>query len=458
MSDAGTIIKFDGVKTRLLEERERPYGTVDRAFPLVVEPEGEASFGALTRLLSTQSRAIKEAVYDHGAVLFRGFPVNEARQFEAALESIQGVRPMTSYFMAEPGRDLADDTRSVFLTNRFMKTGGSFSFPGFHSENFYSTDVPALQSFWCKTVPWIGGESGFVHMANGFAELPPELQAKLEKQPIASRSWPLREVAEAYGLSLDRTEAFFRELGMIDTLPDGEKAVVLHKPTVYRHPHHGKRALQVNLGGEAPTVIGLLNRLLKVHYVGPKWALHRYAWKHAFMSQVFTTIERIPAALQYPDVVGKEEWDTVKGLAKGLGARFGLRSTSPSPRPKAGSAMMGSGYRPPTSLRKLSDLLTPEDCVTLAKVARRHCALFTWKQGDVVLFDNVQVLHSGMPGLGPREIRVMMCNPIPMKYPFKTGLIDVAFDESYRTVDERLRALAAERSSPAPRQGSIAAS
>ena len=374
------------------------------------------------------------------------FAVGSERDFEQAILSIQGVRAMESYFMPEQGRDLAAGTKSVFLTNRYMKTGGSFAFNGFHSENFYTTDVPALQSFWCKTAPWIGGESGLIHMGNGFAELPPALQEKLVQKPIASRSWTLAEVAREYHLPGEQVEAFFRELGLIETLPDGQKGVVLHKPTVWRHPHHGKRAFQVNLGGEATTVAGLLNRLLQRHYEGPKWALHRYAWKHAFMNQVFTTLERLPAALEYPEVVGKQEWDTVKGLAKGVGARLGIKVKSSGPRrAPPGSAMMGGGYQPPGGQRKLSELLTAEECVTLAKVARKHCSVFTWKQGDVLLFDNLQVMHSGMPGLGPREIRVMMCNPIPMQYPFRTGEIEVRFDEAYRSVDERLRALEGPR-------------
>ncbi|MEO7327750.1 MAG: hypothetical protein ABI193_04185, partial [Minicystis sp.] len=177
-------------------------------------------------------------------------------------------------------------------------------------------------------------------------------------------------------------------------------------------------------------------------------ALHRYAWKHAFMNDVFKTIERLPAAIEYPEVVGKEQWDAIKGLAKGVGARFGIRSKAAAPRRPVGGAMMGSGYQPPSGARKLGELLSSEDCVALAKAARKHCSVFTWKRGDVLLFDNLQVLHTGMPGLGPRELRVMMCNPIPMPYPFGSGAFEVAFDEGYRSIDERLRALAAEGAAP----------
>ncbi|MEO7328071.1 MAG: TauD/TfdA family dioxygenase, partial [Minicystis sp.] len=273
MGTAGAIARFDGVKTRLLEDHERPYGTVDRDLPLVIEPDGAPGFSAISALFAARSREIKEAVYDHGAILLRGFEITSEREFEQTILSLQGVRAMESYFMPEPGRDLAADTRSVFVTNRYMKTGGSFSFLGFHSENFYSTDVPALQSFWCKTEPWLGGESGLVHAANAFADLPEELQKKLSSQPVASRSWTIAEVARAYNLSEERIEAFFGALGLVDTSADGQRAIVLHKPTVYRHPHHGKRALQVNFGGEATAVTGLLNRLLQRHYTGPKWAL-----------------------------------------------------------------------------------------------------------------------------------------------------------------------------------------
>ncbi len=458
MGTAGTVAKFDGVKTRLLEDHERPFGTMDRGLPLVIEPGGASTPSALNGLLSSRSREIKEALYDHGALLFRGFAVSSEHEFEAAIKSLQGVRPLERYFMAEEGRELAGGTKSVFVTNNIYKTGGTFSFNGFHSENFYTTDVPALQSFWCKTAPWLGGESGLIHMGNGFAELPADLQAKLERQPVSSRSWTLAEVARDYGLPEERVEAFFRELGMSGALPDGTKVIAVHKPVVYRHPHHGKRALQINLGGELGTAMGLLNRLLKQHYTGPKWALHRYAWDHAFMHDLFETIERLPLAFAHPEVVGKREWESVKGLAKGVGARFGLKTKPSSRRAPEHSPMMGRAYQPPMGLRKLADLVTPEESVTLAKVARRHCSVFTWKQGDVLLFDNLQVLHAGMPGLGPREIRVMMCNPIPMKYPFRSGLIEVAFDEGYRSIDERLLALKDERSAQGARPGSIAAS
>lgn len=38
------------------------------------------------------------------------------------------------------------------------------------------------------------------------------------------------------------------------------------------------------------------------------------------------------------------------------------------------------------------------------------------EKGDVLLIDNKKVMHAGMPGLGPRLIRAMICNPLAMDY------------------------------------------
>jgi alpha-ketoglutarate-dependent taurine dioxygenase len=442
MRDAGSDIEFPDATTRLLEDHERPFGSVARALPLVVEPRRSSSASALHSLLASSSGTVEAAVYDHGAVLFRGYAVATERDFQTAIHSLRGARPVQRYFMMEKGRSLVPGTDSVFVTNQHYKTGGGFSFNGFHSENFYNPDVPALQSFWCKTEPVLGGESGLIHMADGFAELPASVRATLERAPIAARAWPIAEVAAHYGLTERRVDRFFDELGSSGVLPDGTKVVAIDKPAVFLHPHHGKRSLQVNFGSELTRASGLLQHLLRSHYAEPRWMLHRYAWAHPFMLDAFEAIERMPYALAHPTIVGKQQWEAVKGLAKGAGARFGLRSPSSKAAGPRASTMLGRDYHPPFGRPKLADLLTGDEHVLLAKAARKHCSVFTWKKGDVLLFDNLQVLHAGMPGLGPRELRVVMCNLVPMSYPFSSGLLEVHVDESYRSFDDRLRALA----------------
>lgn len=453
---SSAIESFEGVKTRLLADHERPFSTVDQGTPLVIEPGAGRGVSALSAFLAQSSEQVKQALYAHGALLFRGFSLADEAALERAVRSLRGVHPMSSYFMSEPGRELAGGTKSVFNTNSYKRTGGSVALSGFHSENFYSADVPQLQVFWCKTRPWLGGETGLIHMSHAYAELDPALQAKIEGEPVGAVQWTLAQVAEAYGLSEARAEAFFREQGLLGARADGQKVVNLHKPPVYRHPQLGTRSLQVNLSGEVRGTTPLLERLFAPSYQGPQWALHRLAWRKPLVAQAWGRVERLPATLRYPQLVGKEEWAIVKGMVKSLRAPAKKRSPGAVSAVPLGGTRRGSPAPvagAPYGMTPLARRLDAKDVEALARAVRRHCTVFTWQTGDILLFDNLQMLHGGMPGLGPRTIRVMMCNPVPLRYPFVNGVAEVNDDPSFRSLDERLRALAStpEKAEPAPR-------
>ena len=51
-----------------------------------------------------------------------------------------------------------------------------------------------------------------------------------------------------------------------------------------------------------------------------------------------------------------------------------------------------------------------------------------WKKGDILLVDNTQVVHAGMPGAGPRIVRAMSSNPLAMQYSFSpVGIYDCKY-------------------------------
>src|SRR5262249_55050526 len=94
--------------------------------------------------------------------------------------------------------------------------------------------------------------------------------------------------------------------------------------------------------------------------------------------------------------------------------------------------------REPAAAR-LANLTTPEDIRALASAVWRQCLVFPWRRDDVLILDNLQVLHAGMPGFGARELRVMICNPIPLSFQPSSGLADVLTDDSYETVEARFQ-------------------
>jgi len=165
---------FDGdgvVSARFVRGDERPYPSADTDVPLVLEARRDAGINAVRGWLSRRSEAIISAIHRHGAVLLRAIPVTSTREFEETLFSIHALRAMRGYFMAEPGRVRMAGSDRIFHTNALVRTGGNLDLGGFHSENYYSTDVPEFVVFCCLTAPWMGGETGLVHMARAYQEL-----------------------------------------------------------------------------------------------------------------------------------------------------------------------------------------------------------------------------------------------------------------------------------------------
>jgi Taurine catabolism dioxygenase TauD, TfdA family len=58
------------------------------ALPLVVEPSGDASAGALVRFLSERRSEMLDRLREHGAILMRGFAVDDALAFERVARAI----------------------------------------------------------------------------------------------------------------------------------------------------------------------------------------------------------------------------------------------------------------------------------------------------------------------------------------------------------------------------------
>jgi hypothetical protein len=64
----------------------------------------------------------------------------------------------------------------------------------------------------------------------------------------------------------------------------------------------------------------------------------------------------------------------------------------------------------------------------------------TWKRGDVLIIDNLKIAHSGMPGVGPRDLKVVMCNCGPISCtPAAPGVYARAADDVRESLGALLR-------------------
>jgi alpha-ketoglutarate-dependent taurine dioxygenase len=367
---------YQGVTSRQVYSQERRIDTAEPT-PLVIEGANCRSVDFLCSFIATRSPEIHADIATHGAVLFRGFDVRSARDFEKAVLSLSGFEGIDGCLMSERGRDRVEDTRFVLYTNKLYRTGGSLYLGGFHCENFYSPDVPRFIAFYCDRASDLGGETGLVNTAGLYAALPQLLKHQLEAQPFWATAWPVHELAARYGLRTEQVERFCSDFGISVVARRGRKYASLYKPCVIEHPTTRERCLAFNFSMELIRQ-GFDHTLQKVFtkdYRGKEWWRHRMSWK----IPVLGLIDKVDMFLHDPVSV----WQAL--IEKPLGTRVG-------------------------------DLFDATSIERLAHSLRNHFSAFTWRGGDVLIVDNVKMAHCGMPGFGPRVLRALIGNPIRMPY------------------------------------------
>ena len=156
---------YQGVITRFLRKDERFTLSDEEELPLVLEADGAVDPEFLQVFLSSNSRQIIDDMAKYGAVLLRGFDVATDEQFEKIILSIPEFRGISDAFMSENGRTQVDGLKYVLHTNSVYKTGGTLYLGGFHTENYYSPDVPGYICFCCFQASHAGGETGLINTA-----------------------------------------------------------------------------------------------------------------------------------------------------------------------------------------------------------------------------------------------------------------------------------------------------
>ena len=382
--------KFNDVIMRAVTRNERLFPIQEEHTPLVIEPTNNRNVRFLKIFLAAHSPQILRDIAVHGAVLLRGFDIGSVAEFEEVVLSIEGMEGMKDVFMAEEGRTLVEGTRFVLHTSTLAKTGGTLYLGGFHTENYYTTDVPRYICFHCIRPSSQGGETGLVNTAGVYEDLSPELKEKLAAHAMQTATIPFSQVMERYGVSSDVVQRFCEERDLEIEERDGVKFLKIYKPSILEHPVTKEKVLTVNFssGISQNGLDVLLRRVFTSDYAGLRWAAHRLVWR----------LPWLPLALQTIDFAFRNPGRTLTLL----------RSLVKEPaKQKQATAQV-----PPVT--RFRDLFTKEETEKLAVSVRQHHSSFLWQKGDVLLVDNLKMAHAGMPGFGPRDLKVMICNRTPL--------------------------------------------
>jgi alpha-ketoglutarate-dependent taurine dioxygenase len=387
--------QYEGVTTRFLQDQERLILSREKEMPLVIEALESTDHVFLSQFLSSHATQIIGDMAKYGAVLLRGFNISSDEQFEKTVLSIPQFRGISDAFMSENGRVPVDKLKYVLHTNSVYKTGGTLYLGGFHTENYYSPDVPGYISFFCKEPSALGGETGIINTAKIYSQLNAELKNKLEKNSYFVTKWLVSEVAERYQIDTPIIEKICKHFDLPIIGEGSERFILMYKPSVFEHPITQEKALQLNLF-ELPTLNSALRKCFINDYKGRTWFWHRFFW-------------RLPAAL----------FNLIEFLAVAVIAFFHSPKKSFKILRTKYSNYVANKNSYSFNTTKVGPCFSKGEVKDLAQLMRAHYSSCLWKKGDILLIDNKKVMHAGMPGMGERLIRAMVCNPMAMNYTFK---------------------------------------
>lgn len=383
--------QYKGVTTRFLRKDERLINTQETEMPLVIEAKEHKDLQFLQDFLITNSESLIKDAGKYGALLFRGFDVQSDKDFEKSILSINGLHGISHAFMAEHGRERVDGLKYVLHTNTIYKTGGTLYLGGFHSENYYSADVPGFISFCCLKPSTLGGETGLINMEKVYEHLNEDLKKKLEENPYFVGKWLVSDIAARYQIDTKTVEEICRQFDLPIVGEGEDKLVLMYKPSVFQHPITQKKAFQINFFS-LPTLDPELRKCFVKDYQGKTWFWNRFFWKLPY--SIFKSIENAAvffiALFHSPKELfqmTESKWKTDRAFKK-LDKKF----------------------------KKVNSCFSEAEIKDLAAKMRDYYCSITWHKGDILLVDNKNVVHTGMPGSGPRLVRALISNPIQMKY------------------------------------------
>ncbi|KAK7261768.1 hypothetical protein RIF29_28087 [Crotalaria pallida] len=211
----------------------------DTRFPAVVVRSSQPHALPLTRSIKSHLPYIESLLLKSGAVLFRGFPVSTASDFDAVVEAF-GYEELPYVGGAAPRSNVVG---RVFTAN---ESPPDQKIP-FHHEMAQVPEFPSKLFFFCEVEPLSGGETPIVlsHIVyERMKEKYPEFVERLEKYGLLyirvlgeddNPSSPIGRGWKSTFLTTDKTVAQQRaeKLGMkLEWLEDGVKTIMGPIPAV----------------------------------------------------------------------------------------------------------------------------------------------------------------------------------------------------------------------------------
>lgn len=331
--------------------------------PLVIEPRADRNPAHLAAWLKQESAWVTEKLRSHGAILFRGFDVESAPDFERVARAVDDELK-NEYLGTSPRNALTD---YVFTASELPPF---YPIPQ-HCEMSFIAEPPRRLFFCCLRAPAGGsGETPLADFRKVLRDVDPAVRRRLEERGLrivrnysgpegGSRLNPfqLKRWDEMF-LTTDRkvVEDKCRGEGFEPVwLPGGGLRLISSQPITRKHPATG-----VETWHNHTTTFHLSaapGEYARIHALRPTWR-NWFFWK---LSQALVFLQRLTK--------------------------------------RSDELAMHCTY---ADGGEISDA----DMEAIRAAVWKNLVVFPWHRGDVVAIDNFAVSHGRLPFEGPREVAV----------------------------------------------------
>jgi len=363
------------MRLRFLEDDEKNFSTIETQLPLVIEPVNEKSFTLLKALLNESCDWFNKQLDTYGAILFRGFEVEGAEQFQKVLELLNiELEPLYHFGSAHRVRI----TDKVFTSSEAPPD--TIIAP--HNELNMVPVRPNVLAFFCQIQPELYGETPIINTEKLFHSLSPSLQYKISNFPQRFVRYVPNHLLEIVfeELSKDEINKLLQEQGFDFTWEeDGSINFECSHIPLFSHPRTSRLCFGISI------VDCLVSR---------EW-YRNLGERYSFGQRLY--YNWLPAKLY-------------KRIQQGLTT--------------AATVVDGSQKRTSTLntyfLNEHNEYttMTTAEAKELGKAEWKNAVIFQWKQGDILIMDNLQVAHSRLNTKLKRKILTAfgnMCNIRDMK-------------------------------------------
>lgn len=330
--------------------------------PLVAEPNGNKSKKALIEWVEANKEFIDKQLYKDGAILFRGFDIDTAQDFEDV--AIRVDPDLKNNYLGTSPRNSV--TKYVFSASELP---GHYPIMQ-HCEMSFLPNPPRKLFFFCETAPEMGGETPLVNFRKVYEQMDPEIRQEFESRGIKNIRnyngpnsktkfdlWKLKRWDEMF-LSEDKSvaENMSKENGLtVEWLDNDRLRLINDQEATIEHPVTGEKV----------------------------WFNHL---------QVF---HRSAAAIEYKKIHELQGNLSSFFYNNFISLMTFFKERLSSPMDQAMHCTFRDGGDIPRSyVEHVEDLIW------------KNMSVFPWKKGDIVAIDNYSTSHGRLPYVGDRNILV----------------------------------------------------